>query len=54
MNLFKYKKTKDGDKEITIGGIATIVLSVFIGIAVMNHPEYLVETVAHLKGLLKQ
>ncbi|HDR8003417.1 hypothetical protein ACS2BX_26010 [Bacillus cereus group sp. BceL300] len=53
MKLFEYKKTKDGETNIVIGGIATIVLSVFIGIAVMNHPEYLVDTVVHLKGLLK-
>lgn len=52
MKLLKIKKTKDG-WEINVWGVATVVLSVFIGITVMNHPEYLADTVVHLKGLLK-
>ncbi|EOO05708.1 hypothetical protein IAW_05017 [Bacillus cereus str. Schrouff] len=44
------------DKSVTNewGGIATIVLSVAIGIMLMMHPKYLADTVVHLKGLLKK
>ncbi|PED43245.1 hypothetical protein COK98_26165 [Bacillus cereus] len=44
------------DKSVTNewGGIATIVLSVAIGIVLVMHPEYLADTVVHLKGLLKK
>ncbi|PFQ47860.1 hypothetical protein COK05_08990 [Bacillus cereus] len=58
----KTKVTKaDGSKEEMdksiideFGGIATIILATAIGIVLVMHPEYLVDTVAHLKGLLKK